>query len=629
MNLKQNSTFPGWSEIDEVFRSCEHDRQVYQELINLFNSRDDYHLSLICFDQHVPHQAFFLSSFFANLELPKPSSWDIFQIPYFMLKWGGKSLITPENSDHSPIEKSLVSLLNSYEPEAELMSHLCEWDEDSVLAAPFMSEGKVIGTMILWGKSLSVELNSLLELLGKQLSYTLDMLALRLQKDEALQQVRKSSFLHEASQSLLHLHKTLYSIQQLSNLKITYQEMFKEALQIIIHSAISQFDSILSMGAFYTADNKEKTLNLIAGQLGDRSLSLNESLSFKEFPSIKETLKGNILCSADSDPWCHQEESNIEPYVQYVIPIVSKRKLLSLLLVYLKDGHNLNLEIEDFYSAVTSPFVGIIERKEAEEKIKRQTEELKKANQDLQQLDKMKTAFLATVSHELRTPLTSILGFSKIIRKKSLSLLRDLESTLESKPRKTINRISDNAEIIISESIRLTSIINDVLDISKMEAGKFEWDIQSHDLTKVLNDGAKAVSYLVENKGLSLETIIPDDLPEVMCDRDRIIQVVINLLSNAIKYTPKGSIKMSVQKVKDFVKVEVTDTGIGIPAEYKDQVFDKFKQLGDTLTDKPPGTGLGLPICKHIIKEHKGQLGVVSEVGVGSTFYFTIPTSLT
>ncbi len=254
------------------------------------------------------------------------------------------------------------------------------------------------------------------------------------------------------------------------------------------------------------------------------------------------------------------------------------------------------------------------------------------------EVERMKDDFLSTVSHELRTPLTSVLGFTKVIRKKLEEVVFPQLPSGDVKTDRTVQQINENVGIIISEGERLTALINDVLDLSKMEAGKIEWRVESVPILEILEQAIAAIAPLFENKGIIIIKDIDAGLPSVFCDRDRIVQVVINLLSNALKFTDGGSVTVTAQRISEddnhaengecLVKVAIIDTGIGIAEKDQNNVFDKFKQVGDTLTDRPKGTGLGLPICKQIVEHHGGKIWVESELGKGSTFSFVLPLRL-
>ncbi|AMW28251.1 response regulator [Arthrospira platensis] len=241
------------------------------------------------------------------------------------------------------------------------------------------------------------------------------------------------------------------------------------------------------------------------------------------------------------------------------------------------------------------------------------------------EIDRMKTDFISTVSHELRTPLTSVLGFAKLIQKKLDDVILPFIKTDDTKINRAVNQVASNVDIIVSEGIRLTNLINDVLDIAKMEAGKTEWHIEPLSIKTVVERAISATTSLFNNKPIKLIVNMPDNLPDIMGDNDKLMQVFINLISNAVKFTETGNVTLKLMAVKSAIKVSVKDTGCGIDAADREQVFEKFKQVGNTLTNKPQGTGLGLPICQEIIQHHGGSIWVESQVGVGSTFYFTLP----
>jgi PAS domain S-box-containing protein len=241
------------------------------------------------------------------------------------------------------------------------------------------------------------------------------------------------------------------------------------------------------------------------------------------------------------------------------------------------------------------------------------------------EVDRMKTDFISTVSHELRTPLTSVLGFAKLIQKKLEESIFPLIQTDDKKVNRNIRQVTENIEIIVSEGTRLTKLINEVLDVAKIEAGQMQWNMQPLAITDVIDRAFSATSSLFGQKGLTPVREIASDLPEVNGDRDRLIQVVINLISNAVKFTDRGTVTCRVTQDDQSVIVSVIDQGVGISESDQPKVFEKFKQVGDTLTDKPQGTGLGLPISQEIVVYHGGKIWVESEVGKGSTFSFTLP----
>lgn len=263
---------------------------------------------------------------------------------------------------------------------------------------------------------------------------------------------------------------------------------------------------------------------------------------------------------------------------------------------------------------------------------KRYEEELRAAKDAAEAANATKSSFLANVSHELRTPLTSILGFARLIERRFDEVVAPaLAANEDRKVRRAVSQVRSNAGIIYSESQRLTHLINDVLDLAKIEAGRVDWRMAPLDLAEVVTRAAQATHGLFEQKrGVGLRLDLADDLPRVTGDRDRLTQVVINLVSNAVKFTAEGEVVVAARVVRDpqageAVTVRVSDTGVGIAPEDHATVFERFRQVGDTLTEKPQGTGLGLPICKQIVEHHGGRIWVESVLGRGATFAFVVP----
>jgi Na+/proline symporter/nitrogen-specific signal transduction histidine kinase len=237
---------------------------------------------------------------------------------------------------------------------------------------------------------------------------------------------------------------------------------------------------------------------------------------------------------------------------------------------------------------------------------------LQEANDRLQELDRLKDDFVSTVSHELRTPLTSIRAFSEILVD---------NPDLDEQERQGF------LTTIVEETERLTRLINQVLDLSKLESGRTDWTIEPVDLRDVITASAQACAQLFRDKEVTLDVQLPDRLPAVDADRDRVVQVVVNLLSNAVKFSEPGLGRVRVGLVAQdgTVRVDVTDNGPGIGSQDQQVIFEKFRQGGDTQRNRPAGTGLGLPISREIIDHLGGRLWVQSTPGAGATFSFTLP----
>ena len=248
----------------------------------------------------------------------------------------------------------------------------------------------------------------------------------------------------------------------------------------------------------------------------------------------------------------------------------------------------------------------------------------KRAEEAAESANRAKSDFLSMVSHEIRTPLTSVLGFAVIIEKRLRQLLSPLVDA-NPRQRRLAEQVMDNLAIIVSEGERLKHLINDVLDLAKLEAGKMAFRRDRVNPAEVINHVMAASAGLLHNNDVRLVTTIEGELPIVLGDRDRIIQVVVNLISNALKFTERGTVTCRARAEGHYVVVDVADTGIGIPESEHYKVFEKFNQIGTSLTNKPKGTGLGLAICRHIVESHGGRIFFVSTPGAGSTFTFTLP----
>jgi len=244
----------------------------------------------------------------------------------------------------------------------------------------------------------------------------------------------------------------------------------------------------------------------------------------------------------------------------------------------------------------------ISEQKYAEKALKEYARKAAEANYK-------KTEFVSDVSHELRTPLASIKGFTATVRSDG-----DMDRATR----------EDFLRIVEEETDRLSRIIDDLLDLSRIESGRIKLKKENVDLIEVIKKGVVTIKQQAEEKHLELKTELPEEIPYVLADSDKMMQVVINLLSNAIKYTKEGEVMISARRVDGQVEVEVSDTGIGIAAEDLSKVFEKFQRI-----EKPgveaKGTGLGLSIVKALVELHGGKVFAESEPGKGSKFGFRLP----
>jgi PAS domain S-box-containing protein len=253
----------------------------------------------------------------------------------------------------------------------------------------------------------------------------------------------------------------------------------------------------------------------------------------------------------------------------------------------------------------------ITRRKQLESELKRHAKELWEANQKLKEMDKIKSNFLAATNHELRTPLTVVKGYIKLLLSESTGKINKVQKQLLKESKESLDR--------------LISLVNSMLDLSRIESGAMEMEIQERELIPCLLDVIKRMEHFIKGSGIKLDLKLPKALPPVPFDKDRIEQVMINLIDNAIKFSTKGGrIRIRVLDGQDQILISVEDQGVGIPEEYQAVIFNEFSQLKKR-KGGISGTGLGLAISKKIVEAHGGKIWVESIPQKGSKFYFSLP----
>jgi signal transduction histidine kinase len=238
--------------------------------------------------------------------------------------------------------------------------------------------------------------------------------------------------------------------------------------------------------------------------------------------------------------------------------------------------------------------------------------ELDAKSRQLEAASRHKSEFLANMSHELRTPLNAIIGFSEVLAERMFGEVNEKQA--------------EYLQDILDSGRHLLSLINDILDLSKVEAGRLELDLGRFHLPTALEQALTLVRERASRHGIALEVTVDERLGEIVGDERKIRQVLLNLLSNAVKFTPEGGrVGVTATAADRLVTIAVTDTGVGIAPEDQAAVFEEFRQVGRDGARKAEGTGLGLTLAKKLVELHGGQIGVRSRLGQGSTFTFTLP----
>jgi signal transduction histidine kinase len=241
-------------------------------------------------------------------------------------------------------------------------------------------------------------------------------------------------------------------------------------------------------------------------------------------------------------------------------------------------------------------------------------QEIEDKGRQLEVASQHKSEFLANMSHELRTPLNAIIGFSEVLTERMFGDLNEKQD--------------EYLKDIHASGQHLLSLINDILDLSKIEAGRMELEVKDFDLSQAISNAVTLVRERAGRRGIALHQAVDQRLGQIRGDERKIKQVLLNLLSNALKFTPEGGrVDVRAGAVEGMAEVSVTDTGVGIAPEDQEAVFEEFRQVG-TADKKVEGTGLGLTLSRKFIELHGGQIWVKSEVGRGSTFTFTLPLTM-
>ena len=291
------------------------------------------------------------------------------------------------------------------------------------------------------------------------------------------------------------------------------------------------------------------------------------------------------------------------------IPLFREQQILGGLTVWRRQSGNFKPEIVKLLQTFATQSALAIQNARLFHEIEDKSRQIEAANRH-------KSEFLANMSHELRTPLNAIIGFSEVLSEKMFGELNEKQS--------------EYIDDIFSSGRHLLSLINDILDLSKVESGRMELDVTTFDLPLAIDNALTLVRERATRHGIRLHHTIDERLGDVAGDERKVKQILLNLLSNAVKFTPEsGHIDVDAALTDGAVEISVSDTGIGIAAEDQETIFEEFRQVGADYSHKREGTGLGLTLTKKFVEMHGGKIWVTSEVGKGSTFTFTLPITTT
>lgn len=420
-----------------------------------------------------------------------------------------------------------------------------------------------------------------------------DQLSITLQNRRLIEETRKRAV-------LLH---TSADVGRVASSILNQDIMLNEAVDLIkerfgfYHVQIFLVDEAEQYAVLYTS----------TGEAGQRLLAMNHKVAIGGRSIIGHVTHQRtplVVRSTDADDGQHRNEFLPETQAELAVPLQVGDTIVGVLDVQ-----------STLPNAFTEEETSTLQTLAAQLAIAIQNARIFKEQQEtaerLKEIDKLKTQFLANMSHELRTPLNSIIGFSRVI-------LKGIDGPLTELQKADLTSIHNSGQ-------HLLGLINNILDLSKIEAGKMELNFEEVEVEPIVKTVMSTAIALVKDKAVELRQDVPDDLPIIWADPTRVRQIILNLVSNACKFTDEGSVTTKVWADTDQVTFSVTDTGIGISQDQINHVFDEFTQVDASTTRKVGGTGLGLPISRHFVEMHGGQIWVESTPGHGSTFSFCIP----
>jgi signal transduction histidine kinase len=287
------------------------------------------------------------------------------------------------------------------------------------------------------------------------------------------------------------------------------------------------------------------------------------------------------------------------------VPLLREDRIMGGLSIYRRSAGSFSPEVINVLQTFATQSVLAIQNARLFREIEEKSKQIEAANRH-------KSEFLANMSHELRTPLTAVIGFSEVLSQKVFGELNDKQS--------------EYMDDIISSGRHLLSLINDILDLSKVEAGRMELDLTKFDLPNAIDNALILMRERAARHGITLRHRVDERLGEVVSDERKFKQILLNLLSNAVKFTPEGGrIDVDASVASEAIEISVSDTGSGIAPENQEAIFEEFRQVGTDYSKKREGTGLGLTLTRKFVELHGGKIWVQSAVGKGSTFTFTLP----
>ncbi len=422
----------------------------------------------------------------------------------------------------------------------------------------------------------------------------------------------------------------LYTLHELGK-KINATFNVDDLFVLINHVLVSKLGFSRAVIVFKDTSSGKVAIKTSIGYSDNEIKRMEKGLNNKDKPFLNTMLfrkSGHLLVDIDSEKIENEDVLldifKIESFL--IVPIVAKDEAVGFILMGNTSSYSRITEGDaELLSILASQIGTAIENTklytqlsnshhDLERRVRERTEELARLNKELQRLNKVKSDFVSAVSHELRTPLTSIKGYASILMTGKLG---------EVSPRQ-----KERLEKIDIHSNNLTHLVNNLLDIARIESGRVQMNLKDISIKEMLEGIVDIITPQMKEKSISLKIDSKAKIDKIKADSSQLERVFINLLSNAIKFTPqKGKVTVYIQDKKDNIEFSVEDTGIGIPKEDLEKVFEDFFRSNNAQDQNIKGTGLGLSLVKKIVLAHKGDIWVDSQLGKGTKFSFTIPKS--
>ncbi|MGV7221708.1 MAG: GAF domain-containing sensor histidine kinase [Nitrospinales bacterium] len=400
-------------------------------------------------------------------------------------------------------------------------------------------------------------------------------------------------------------YKVLHQIAKILHNPDGLENILVSALNTLVRF---QELEVENKAGIFLADHEQKTLNLFCtvGEFGQEFMEKEKSIPYGACLCGRAAVSGELLISNScySDSRHEHKFDNMTAHGHYIVPLKSKGELIGIMFLYTDENPPWYVRSQEILQSIGGLIADAIVSNQREE-------EIKNKNIQLKELNELKNKFLGIASHDLRNPIYLIKTFSEVMKDGSVGELNDKQKELTEK--------------IYNSSNFMQGLLENLLDISKIESGNIEINKELQDFNATAKQQVELCQLLADGKNIHLY-FDPGDLPNIPYDTSAITQVIGNFIGNAVKFSPPDSkVHVTTEKIENYIRFSVHDEGPGLSKEDQQLLFREFQTLSARPTGGEKSTGLGLAICKKLIHLHEGQVGVSSELGKGSVFYFSLP----